>query len=240
MLFASVFAALAASVVVSAQGPVIVKVGGDGTTPALTFNPNQITAPNGTVVTFQFTGSPGNHTVTQSTLTDPCNPVAGGFDSGWVGVPANYTGPAPEWNLTVKDDSKPIWFYCKQLNSPKGAHCPAQMVGVINIGNKNFNDFAASASAAKSVGQAEGGLGGAAAAATGPPSAPSSISLVGFATSATAPPSSQSSTPAGSGGNNSTSGGGSGGSGNKGGAVVNVASSAIVFVAALVGMAIVL
>lgn len=33
-----------------------VQVGGTATSPALQFTPNSITAPNGTVVTFRFTG----------------------------------------------------------------------------------------------------------------------------------------------------------------------------------------
>ena len=52
-----------------------------------------------------FLISPGNHTVTQSTFSKPCEPEAGGFDSGWVFVPAGETD-IPEWNLTITDDSK--------------------------------------------------------------------------------------------------------------------------------------
>ena len=48
---------------------------------------------------------PGNHTVTQSTFSKPCQPEAGGFDSGWVQIPAGTT-VIPEWNLTITDDTK--------------------------------------------------------------------------------------------------------------------------------------
>ncbi|KAF8186041.1 hypothetical protein K438DRAFT_1038073 [Mycena galopus ATCC 62051] len=155
MRFSSVFAAVATSVIVSAQQAVVqVQVGFNGTGAATVFSPNQITAPVGTILSFQFIGVPGNHTVTQSTFAAPCTPAAGGFDSGWVGVPS--TLPVmPTWNLTITNASAPIWFYCKQLN-PKGTapHCNLGMVGVINLqaSNKSFADFVASASAAPTVG----------------------------------------------------------------------------------------
>ena len=53
--------------------------------------------------------SPGNHTVTQSTFANPCELEAGGFDSGWVFVPAGEK-VIPEWNLTITDDSKRLSF----------------------------------------------------------------------------------------------------------------------------------
>ena len=53
--------------------------------------------------------SPGNHSVTQSTFASPCEPETGGFDSGWVFVPAGETD-IPEWNLTITDDSKRPFF----------------------------------------------------------------------------------------------------------------------------------
>lgn len=49
---------------------------------------------------------PGNHSVTQSTFNDPCTPVNGGFDSGWVFLPSAGLSPVPEWNLTITDDSR--------------------------------------------------------------------------------------------------------------------------------------
>ncbi|MDK0628442.1 hypothetical protein P5F04_16440, partial [Clostridium perfringens] len=73
---------------------VVVQVGSVATADGgiFQFIPNDITAANGTTVTFRFTGAPGNHTVTQSSFADPCNPLAGGFDSGFVFIPpANTT-----------------------------------------------------------------------------------------------------------------------------------------------------
>lgn len=55
-----------------------------------------------------YSCSPGNHSITQSTFTDPCDPMPGGFDSGWVSIPNAGVNPPPEWNLTITDASKRI------------------------------------------------------------------------------------------------------------------------------------
>lgn len=47
-----------------------------------------------------------NHSVTQSTLDDPCTPLDGGFSSGLAGVGNDSAGPPPVWNLTITDDSE--------------------------------------------------------------------------------------------------------------------------------------
>ncbi|KAJ7327899.1 hypothetical protein DFH08DRAFT_621436, partial [Mycena albidolilacea] len=78
------------------------------------FQPNVVLATNCTIVTFRFTGAQGNHSVTQSSFADPCQPLDGGFDSGWVSVKEELLSP-PEWNLTITNDQILIWFYCKQL-----------------------------------------------------------------------------------------------------------------------------
>jgi plastocyanin len=159
MFFTVALSALSLISVASAQ--MTVEVGGTAAAPGGVFQytPSNTAAKNGTVVTFRFSGAPGNHTVTQSTFADPCTPVAGGFDSGWVFIPPSPALSAtPEWNLTITDDSKPIWFFCKQLQpSP---HCIAGMVGSINApstGN-NFAAFQNNAKNAKTAGQSEGGL----------------------------------------------------------------------------------
>ncbi|KAF7354207.1 hypothetical protein MVEN_01108400 [Mycena venus] len=229
MRTSSVFAVLATSALAYGQNVVKVAVGGAGGAP--TFTPNNFNATNGTIVQFQFTGAPGNHTVTQSSLASPCDPVAGGFDSGWVAVPATPAlDPAPEWNITINNDQIPIWFYCKQLNLVKGPkpHCNLGMVGVINVGAKNFTAFVESASAAPSVGQAEGGLGGAVATATAPPTIPSGAALV---TGAPA--------PAGTGSGNNTSSGAPS-QPTKGSALATGVNSGVVFLATLFGMAVAL
>ncbi|KAJ6566633.1 hypothetical protein B0H19DRAFT_1066918 [Mycena capillaripes] len=172
MRVSSVFAIVASAAVVSAQSIQIIKVGAtaDAQGGPLVFTPNNINATNGTIVSFQFTGFPGNHSVTQSSLASPCEPLANGFDSGWVSVPQTLT-PPPEWNITITNDQAPIWFYCKQLQ--KAPHCKAGMVGVINLGVKSFETFTSNAAAASDVGQGEGGFVGVGASATGAPFLPS-------------------------------------------------------------------
>ncbi|KAJ6596326.1 hypothetical protein DFH09DRAFT_973460 [Mycena vulgaris] len=153
-----------------------IQVGGNSSSPGgpLQFHPNLVLATIGTIITFHFTGLPGNHSVTQSSFTDPCQPLAGGFDSGWVFVNESLPSP-PEWNLTITDDEKPIWFYCKQLL--KAPHCNAGMVGVINVKttDKSLPEFDSLAAAATTVppGQAQGGFVGIGASASGAPSIPS-------------------------------------------------------------------
>ncbi|KAH9475586.1 putative GPI-anchored cupredoxin [Psilocybe cubensis] len=149
MLFTASFLSLAAAAV--AQTVVNVTVGFTASDPGgiFQFKPNNFNATNGTVINFQFTGAPGNHSVTQAAFNDPCNPLKGGFDSGWVFVPSA-PSPVPQWNLTITDASKPIWFFCKQLlPSP---HCGAGMVGAINAPTTG-NTFAAFQKAAQSAGQ---------------------------------------------------------------------------------------
>ncbi|KAF8901395.1 hypothetical protein CPB84DRAFT_1915464 [Gymnopilus junonius] len=169
MLFAAVSAFTLLS---AASAQMTVQVGSTATAQGGVFQfiPNNFNATKGTTITFQFTGAPGNHTVTQSTFTDPCDPTPGGFDSGWVFVP---TSPAlaetPEFNLTITDDTKPIWFFCKQLiPSP---HCGAGMVGAINApatGN-TFTSFQTNAkNFGKASGQGQGALVGIGASASAP------------------------------------------------------------------------
>ncbi|KAJ6530270.1 hypothetical protein B0H19DRAFT_1041018 [Mycena capillaripes] len=213
MRFTPLVAVSAAAAVASAQNqPVTVQVGGiQGTTAGgpLQFIPNTITAPNGTVVTFKFSGIPGNHSVTQSSFDSPCQPLEGGFDSGWIEILTNSTdGTLPEWSVTITNDQTPIWFYCKQLKPVQ--HCTSGMVGAINVkpGEKSFSSFQAVAVAATSVapGQAQGGLVGVGASASEEPVVPSAFATLFLGASATA------TAPAGS-GSGSASGSGSGSAG---------------------------
>ncbi|PPQ94503.1 hypothetical protein CVT25_014157 [Psilocybe cyanescens] len=144
------------SLVAAASAQQVVTVGFTASDPGgiFQFKPNNFNATNGTTITFQFTGAPGNHSVTQSLFADPCNPAAGGFDSGWVSVPST-PSPVPEFNITITNDSKPIWFFCKQLlPSP---HCGAGMVGAINA-PASGNTFATFLKNAQSLGQKGSGV----------------------------------------------------------------------------------
>ncbi|KAF9003000.1 hypothetical protein BDQ17DRAFT_1356445 [Cyathus striatus] len=158
-------AATVSSLVSLAAAQMTIQVGAEATTSGgiFQFIPPQLNATNGTTVTFQFTGAPGNHSVTQSTFTDPCDPMAGGFDSGWVLIPeANSLSgvTTPTFNITITDDTKPIWFFCKQLvPSP---HCPVGMIGAINAPTSGQNTFQAFEQNAQNFqgtpGQGQGGL----------------------------------------------------------------------------------
>lgn len=73
-----------------------------------------------------FTFNSQNHTVSQSTFTDPCSLMGGGVDSGFMPNPNNTVNPAPTmmFQVTTKD---PIWMYCRQ-----GPHCSRGMVFSLN------------------------------------------------------------------------------------------------------------
>ncbi|KAI9456668.1 hypothetical protein BJY52DRAFT_1275307 [Lactarius psammicola] len=112
-----------------------VTVGGPGG--VIKYNPNFVTANAGDTVTFIFQQK--NHTATQSTFANPCTPVPGGFDSGFVPVsPNNTNGPFQEAQFQVVD-TNPVWVYCRQAN-----HCQSGMVFAINPGDK-FAAFQAAA-----------------------------------------------------------------------------------------------
>ncbi|KAJ7229892.1 hypothetical protein GGX14DRAFT_581568 [Mycena pura] len=207
MRFASLAAVVAAAAVVSAQDTVVTVGLSTGAAPdTLVFTPNNIIAKNGSVITFQFAGTPGNHSVTQSSFPKPCEPLAGGFDSGNVQKLLNSTDNAmPTWNLTVTNDAKPIWFFCKQ-NKP-APHCNAGMVGVINVqpGPNSLAAFVAAAQNDTLVPGPQGGNVGVGASASGDVVIPSGLSSASLFKGPTAVPTS--SAPAGSGASGATSSG---------------------------------
>ncbi|KAI5118448.1 hypothetical protein M0805_006267 [Coniferiporia weirii] len=102
----------------------------------LTFTPNNITASTGDVITFLFDAP--NHSVTQSSLADPCIPLPGGFNSGFS------TAANTSWELQITNGSAPIWFFCAQT-SP-AIHCEKGMVGAINApSDASLSSFSAGA-----------------------------------------------------------------------------------------------
>lgn len=177
-----------------AQG-IKIDVGTDDTSVSggpLQYFPSTANVSKGSVVTFRFYGVGNNHTVTQSSFSSPCQPLSGGFDSGFIYIPSGVKSGFPVWNLTITDDSTPIWFYCKQLNP--GPHCISGMVGAINAPTSGNNTYSAFLSAAKSStgnpGQGEGGLAGQGASASAPPG-PFPSGATGYSVpTGTAPPSS--------------------------------------------------
>ncbi|KAK3304710.1 Cupredoxin [Chaetomium strumarium] len=111
----------------SAQKTWVVAVAKNG---SLTYSPDKLTAQPGEQIQFQFHA--GNHTVTQSTFDQPCQPVGmhsniTGFHSGFLPAAASAsTGMMPTFTITI-NDTKPLWLYCAQ-----GKHCENGMVMVIN------------------------------------------------------------------------------------------------------------
>ncbi|KAF8507714.1 hypothetical protein JB92DRAFT_3084004 [Gautieria morchelliformis] len=160
------------------------------------FAPNTITAAEGDVVNFKFTGSPGNHTVSQSTFADPCSQLSGGFDSGFVPVASGFSGTPTEWNLTVTNASAPIWFYCKQT-SP-APHCISGMVGYVfypsylrainppSSGNTLANFVSAAKALSSFPTQTAGSLTGVGASASASPAVPGSAAASGTSSGASA------------------------------------------------------
>ncbi|KAI9052204.1 hypothetical protein LZ554_003563 [Drepanopeziza brunnea f. sp. 'monogermtubi'] len=96
---------------------------------SLIYSPDNIKAAVGDMVQFQF--APNNHSVTQSTFDQPCQPIApagsngAGIYSGFMPVSASST-TTPTYSVMIKDQS-PMWLYCSQAQ-----HCQAGMVMVIN------------------------------------------------------------------------------------------------------------
>ena len=93
----------------------------------LIFDPPQLQAAVGDTVIFTFRSQ--NHTVTQSAFETPCDPLAGGMDSGFQQNPNNTVNPPPQVAMQVTVGT-PLWFYCRQNN-----HCGKGMVFSINPTN---------------------------------------------------------------------------------------------------------
>ncbi|KAI5118564.1 hypothetical protein M0805_005855 [Coniferiporia weirii] len=120
-------------------------VGGDATTVGFRYTPSNITANVGDKVFFQFMVK--NHTVTQSSFSDPCRKLADtsypsvqGFDSSFMPVAANATY-FPNFTITV-NDTNPIWGYCRQ-QAANFSHCGVGMVFSINANPFSDKSFAA-------------------------------------------------------------------------------------------------
>ncbi|KAH6621530.1 hypothetical protein B0J18DRAFT_229137 [Chaetomium sp. MPI-SDFR-AT-0129] len=121
---------------------------------SLTFSPNRLVAQPGEFVQFQFHA--GNHTVTQSTFDQPCQPINQhnssivGFHSGFLPAAASAAqGMIPTYTIQV-NNTQPLWLYCAQ-----GKHCENGMVMVINepAANKSrtLESFKALAAGASTV-----------------------------------------------------------------------------------------
>jgi plastocyanin len=109
------------------------------------FNPNNMTVPPGSLVTFYFPSALA-HSVTQSSFANPCTYLAAngsnsaGFDSGLT--------TSSTFTINVTDTSA-IWYFCKHPT-----HCGLGMVGSINA-PATGNTFANFQAAAMAIGSAE-------------------------------------------------------------------------------------
>ncbi|EKM58982.1 uncharacterized protein PHACADRAFT_249130 [Phanerochaete carnosa HHB-10118-sp] len=251
---AAVAVLLSAALVAVAQTVVTIQVGAEAATPGgiYQYMPPNVTASNGTIVNFVWQGSPGNHTITQSTAQSPCQPMSSGFDSGFLFIPANTTSNFPSWNLTITNDQEPIYFYCAQLIP--GPHCSTfGMVGSINApasGTGSWDDVVSTALASNGTTPGEptpgASLVGVDVNVTAPPGpvGTSTDGIQGFDLPAATPSPAASSNASGSGASTagstagpsgSTTGGAPAPTGGSSGAAVNVASGAALIFSALLG-----
>jgi len=92
----------------------------------LAYNPTEIFANAGDQLQFIF--YPANHTVTQSSASSPCQPLAGGFFSGFV--PTTNSTAATTFVVTVNSSTDSLYFYSSQ-----GKECQHGMVGLVNPTN---------------------------------------------------------------------------------------------------------
>ncbi|KAK0721625.1 hypothetical protein B0T26DRAFT_673425 [Lasiosphaeria miniovina] len=105
----------------------------------LVFDPPTLSAAPGDTVTYSFFAK--NHSVTQSSFAQPCQPLAGGgFFSAFTPNPATDGSASPTTFTITINDTKPIWAYCGQTN---GDHCQKGMVHAINAPTSGTNTFQA-------------------------------------------------------------------------------------------------
>jgi len=123
----------------SVNGQVFVQVGANS---EFIFSPSDITAPQGTLVTFTFSASIV-HSVTQSSFENPCTPATGGFSSGLQPSGNSFT-------VNVTDASTPIYLFCEFP-----LHCSMGMVATINAPSSGNGSNAAFVSAAQAIGTNE-------------------------------------------------------------------------------------
>jgi plastocyanin len=116
----------------------------------LLYSPEAIGAQPGDQVVFHFHAK--NHTATQSSFDNPCGAKEGGFDSGFIPVPANQTDNFPTYTITI-NDTAPVWVYCRQGGKTPASHCGQGMVFAVNCGFDDApNSFANFKNSALAIG----------------------------------------------------------------------------------------
>ncbi|KAJ6623398.1 hypothetical protein B0H10DRAFT_1786371 [Mycena sp. CBHHK59/15] len=117
-----------------------------------TFSPANVTAANGTSVTFWFPNTGIDHSVTQSSFANPCTYLtasannSAGFDSGLTN--------SKQFTIVITDAQPLALFGCTKLTFSQVQHCGMGMVGSINA-PASGNTFAAFQAAAMKIGTSE-------------------------------------------------------------------------------------
>ncbi|KAF2843702.1 hypothetical protein M501DRAFT_985799 [Patellaria atrata CBS 101060] len=89
-----------------------------------------------------------NHTLTESTLHNPCKAKAEGFDSGFNFFNENDVPGSKLLDFLVNtEDDVPRWFYCRQANGTPNGHCSNGMVFAFNVNEEEFEEFQRNANA---------------------------------------------------------------------------------------------
>lgn len=115
-----------------------------------TFHPSNVSASNGTVVTFFFPNNGLQHSVTQSSFENPCTPLAANATSGEpAGFNSGFQADA-QFSITITNDQIPIFFHCAMP-----LHCGMGMVGSINAVDDSPTNFTAFQAAAIAIGANE-------------------------------------------------------------------------------------
>lgn len=82
-----------------------------------------------------------NHTLTESSLYEPCKKLAGTtVDTNFQNVNKDDIPEFKPFDLTI-DSDKPRFFYCKQANNTPKGHCKAGMVFAVNTDAATFWQF---------------------------------------------------------------------------------------------------
>lgn len=82
-----------------------------------------------------------NHTLTESSLEDPCKKLAGTtVDTNFQNVNKEDIPEAKPFDLVI-DSAQPRFFYCKQANGTPNGHCKKGMVFAVNTDANTFGLF---------------------------------------------------------------------------------------------------
>lgn len=88
-----------------------------------------------------------NHTLTESSLNDPCKKLTGTtVDTNFQNVNKNDIPEFKPFDLVI-DSDKPRFFYCKQQNGTPKGHCKKGMVFSVNTDAATFSQFQMNAGA---------------------------------------------------------------------------------------------